>query len=99
MVPLGLGGVSNLGPLATLGITHSATTPVVLLIYFEKILNDASPFSDHALRLDSFVTKVISYDQVVELVRPVALEEIKETFFRMKPGKAPGPDGFLASFY
>ena len=67
--------------------------------FFGTLLSDSSPNPDPNLRLESFVSKAIFHEQVVELERPVSPEEIKDTVFRMKPGKAPGPDGFSASFY
>ena len=43
--------------------------------------------------------KRIPLESAQDLIRPVRTEEIKETIFRMKPDKAPRPDGYNAFFF
>lgn len=49
--------------------------------------------------LNNIVSKSISEDQKEIMGRQVSREEIKEGFFSLKEGKAPGPDGFNALFF
>ena len=62
---------------------------------FTKPLNSAAALTD----ISSFVRKRIPIESAQDLIRPVTSEEIKETIFRMKPDKAPGPDGYNAFFF
>ena len=45
------------------------------------------------------VDKHLSPDQSANLIRRVTDEEIRDAIFRMKPDKAPGPDGYTAGFF
>ncbi|XP_020261656.1 uncharacterized protein LOC109837719 [Asparagus officinalis] len=41
----------------------------------------------------------LSEAQIKDLSKPVSIEEIKEAIFSMSDNKAPGPDGYSASFF
>jgi len=47
----------------------------------------------------SFVHKSILPSQAIDMVKSISYEEIKSVIFKMKPDKAPGPDGFNALFF
>ena len=48
--------------------------------------------------LDTVPTKVTG-EMNDMLLKPIGLEEVKNTLFQMFPTKAPGPDGFPAHFF
>jgi len=48
---------------------------------------------------DSLATSVVTAEENAALIQPVTDEEIYTAVFQMDPYKAPGSDGFGASFY
>ena len=69
------------------------------VIYFEALFSAPSSLAIPVQSMDSFITKSISSGQAADLLKIVSPAEIKETIFRKKAEKAPGPDGFSASFF
>ena len=67
--------------------------------HFGTHFSSSSNLSTPVPNLDSFINKAISPAQANALIRHVSPAEIKEAIFHMKPDKAPGPDGFFASFF
>jgi len=45
------------------------------------------------------VKKVLTFEAQQRLIRPISQKKIKSTLFQMSPEKAPGQDGFNASFF
>lgn len=60
---------------------------------FTAIPSDSEPTVQEALK------PVITEKQNEELIRKPTAEEIKKATFAINPDKAPGPDGFSASFF
>lgn len=50
-------------------------------------------------RVNSLIKKKLSNNQMVSMARDVTDEEIKDVVWSLNPNKAPGPDGFSASFF
>jgi len=69
-----------------------------------KFINDflarfSSGRTGHAVNLRNIVQPGVTAQDNIELTRPVTDNEIYQALFDMDPHKAPGPDGFDASFY
>jgi hypothetical protein len=64
---------------------------------FYKQLFGPSPVT--SLRMDGVVCNQLSEEDRQSLIRPISLEEMKETIDELKHDKAAGLDGFLAEFY
>ena len=55
--------------------------------------------SSHAVNLSNLALPVLTAQENLDLIRPVTENEIYAALFDMDPYKAPGPDGFGASFF
>jgi len=64
---------------------------------FYRSLYTAEGTADTGQLLDTVPTKVTG-EMNDMLLKPIGLEEVKNTLFQMFPTKAPGPDNFLAHF-
>ena len=80
-------------------IHEQATIHAAAVSYFENLFTYPSPSYASSPPLSSFISKTISPGQALDLTRRVTGEEIRDTVFRMKPDKAPGPDGFSIDFF
>lgn len=65
--------------------------------HFKNILS--SPSSAHIQYISQCFPKRMSEEASNHAGRPITKEEIKEALFSISDGKAPGPDGFTASFF
>jgi hypothetical protein len=65
--------------------------------YFQQIYTSSNPSAiDNVTQL---VSPAVTPDMNVNLLLPFSSEEIKFTFFQMRPSKAPGPDGMTFFFF
>ncbi|KAJ6380478.1 hypothetical protein OIU78_027942 [Salix suchowensis] len=65
--------------------------------HFKNILSSSS--SAHIRDISQCFPKRMSEEASNHVGRPITKEEIKEALFSISDGKAPGPDGFTASFF
>ncbi|GJY92303.1 RNA-directed DNA polymerase, eukaryota, reverse transcriptase zinc-binding domain protein [Tanacetum coccineum] len=66
--------------------------------HFEKFLGNNGEVDQIESPNDLFTNK-ISQDKAEFMVREITNKEIKETIFDIRNDKAPGPDGFTATFF
>lgn len=57
-----------------------------------------TPYSGSA-RVEQLITKKLTPDQSFAMIQDVTDIEIRDTFLSLNPHKAPGPDGYNASFF
>lgn len=69
----------------------------VITDYFQKLFT--SQEGDRAETVFNAIQPRISPETNEKLIRPPSAEEIKTAIFSIHPDKAPGPDGFSASFF
>ncbi|XP_020266029.1 uncharacterized protein LOC109841500 [Asparagus officinalis] len=82
------------------GIRITDTQDIIseFIQYYKKLLGTIIPTTPP----DPVVISkgpILSSNQRIELSKPVTREEIRQAVFTMSDGKAPGPDGFSASFF
>ena len=64
--------------------------------FYQKLFNQDSYINYFP---DLVVKKILTNETKDRLVRPFTKGETKAALFQVNPDKAPGPDGFNASFY
>ncbi|GJT68149.1 RNA-directed DNA polymerase, eukaryota, reverse transcriptase zinc-binding domain protein [Tanacetum coccineum] len=66
--------------------------------HFEEFLGRSREVQSMAGRQNMFTNK-ISSEEAIRMVRSISEVEIKNAMFEIEDSKAPGPDGYTASFY
>ena len=67
--------------------------------YFRNHLNVEAATSSDELDLTFMEGNILSQSQLLELIKPVTREEVKQVLFSMDSRKAPGPNGFNVYFF
>ncbi|XP_020262713.1 uncharacterized protein LOC109838703 [Asparagus officinalis] len=81
-----------------IGLTDMNEIIAEFIGYYEKLLGTAVPVAKPDYQVISN-GPILSTNQSVSLSLPVTRDEIKQAIFSMSDDKAPGPDGYSASFF
>jgi len=68
--------------------------------YFSSLSREVSHGgSPEEAQVLSYIPPLVTREMNELLMKDITLEELEETIFQMKKGKAPSPNGFLVEFY
>nr|GEY32967.1 hypothetical protein [Tanacetum cinerariifolium] len=72
--------------------------PAQIVKHFKEFLGKSSQVLNLSCRNNIFRTK-LSFEEALEMVRPISDPEIKNARFEIEDSKAHGPDGYTSRFY